>query len=328
MEQNTTFPSLFDSSMLASYKACQVKFWRTHIQHWKPIGESVHLVSGGAFAKGLEAARKAFFSGIRMVPIPVLNEANRITGYTWEDQPCESGNAALALTIGLAALMAKYGTFECPADSAKSLERTMGALEFYFDHYPLTWDDSVPILLANGSRAIEFSFAHPLPILHPETGDPILYTGSMDAVIATLGDTFICDEKTTTQLGATWSSQWDLRAQFTGYAWGCREAGIRVAGAVVRGVSILKTKYDTLAPVTYRPEWLIETWYSEMLETIDEIVQKWKTGKWRHNFDESCQAYGGCGLKRICLSQTPDPWLETYFEKKVWNPVTKEEKKL
>ncbi len=302
MQQQISFPSIFDSSMIASYKSCQVKFWRTYVQHWKPLGESVHLVAGGAFARGLEVARRAFF----------------------EQQKSTEESVAL----GLSALIEAYGDFQCPADSAKSLERTMGALEFYFERYPLSWSDSVPILLPSGSRAIEFSFAHPLPIAHPETGDPLLYVGRMDAVISTLGGTFICDEKTATQLGASWADSWNLRGQFTGYAWGCRQAGIKVDGAIVRGVSILKTKYDTLAPVTYRPEWLVDKWYEELLSWIEEIIQNWKNSKWRHNFDESCQAYGGCGLRRICLSQEPEPWLTTYFERKVWNPILREETKL
>ena len=281
MQQNITFPSIFDSSMIASYKSCEMKFFRTYIEHWKPTGESVHLVAGGAFARGLEVSRRAFYED----------------GQSVED----------SIAAGLTALTKHYGNFQCPADSAKSLERTMGALEFYFEKYPLSWEDSVPLALSDSTRAIEFSFAHPLPIQHPETGDPLLYVGRMDAIISTLGGTFICDEKTTTQLGASWAGQWDLRGQFTGYAWGCRQAGIRVDGAVVRGVSILKTKYDTLSPLTYRPEWQIDRWYEELLSWIEDIIAKYKSNKWRHNLDESCQSYGGCGLKRICLSQEPQP---------------------
>lgn len=296
------FPEIFDSSMMASYKSCQQLFNLTYLSEWKPKEQSVHLHAGAAFARGLEVARTAFF----------VNQASS------ED----------AVAEGLGALLTAYGGFECPADSAKSAERMAGAFEFYFQNYPLTMEDSVPILLPGGKRAIEFSFAHPLPINHPTTGNPILYVGRMDAVIGYAGGVYICDEKTTTQLGASWSRQWDLRAQFTGYAWGCREAGIRVDGAIVRGVSILKTKYDTQQAISYRPAWQIERWYTELIEWIDEIKARWLSGRFRSNLDHSCAEYGGCGFRQACCSEDSAPWLETYFEKRHWNPLLRTEVKL
>ena len=158
-----------------------------------------------------------------------------------------------AIAIGLQRLLDEYGAFECPADSAKSAARTAGAFEFYFANYPLAEGDGAPIQMPGGKRGIEFSFAEPLPVSHPTSGDPLLYVGRMDAIIGYAGGVYICDEKTTSQLGATWSRQWDLRAQFTGYAWGCEKSGVRVDGAIVRGVSILKTQIrdpasDLLSP--------------------------------------------------------------------------------
>lgn len=287
--------------MIAEYKACQQKFNLTYLAEWKPKEPSVHLHAGAAFAKGLEAARSAFY----------------VDEYTPED----------AQAIGLKALLEFYGDFQCPADSAKSAERMAGAFEFYFSRYPLN-QDSPPITLPGGKRGIEFSFAHPLPIKHPNTGNPLLYVGRMDALLNYAGGVFICDEKTTTQLGASWSRQWDLRAQFTGYAWGCAQAGIRVDGAIVRGVSILKTKYDTQEAISYRPDWQVERWYDQLIEWIDEIKVNWMRGKWRHNLDHSCAEYGGCSFRSACCSTDPSPWLETYFERRHWNPLLRTEVKL
>jgi len=302
MNQDPYFPAIFDSSMMASYKACPQLFFKTYIQEYKPKEVSVHLHAGAAFARGLEVARTAFY----------------VNGSTPED----------AVAEGLRALLSSYGDFECPADSAKSAERMSGAFEFYFSNYPLTSEDSVPITLPGGRRGIEFSFAHPLPIKHPVTGDPLLYVGRMDAVIHYAGGIYICDEKTTTQLGASWSRQWDLRAQFTGYAWGCQQAGIRVDGAIVRGVSILKTKYDTQQAISYRPEWQVARWYEELIEWIDEIKVSWMRGKFRFNLDHSCAEYGGCTFRQACSSQDPQPWLDTYFERRHWNPLLRTEVKL
>lgn len=300
------FPSIFDSSMLSSFKSCPELFRKQYIEHWKPKGQSVHLHAGAAFAKGLEVARSSFF----------------VNG-----DPSDS-----AIAKGLGALLDAYGDFQCPSDSAKSCERMLGAFEFYFDNYPLSLDDSVPIELPGNKRGIEYSFAHPLPINHPVTGDPLLYVGRMDAIINYAGSHYICDEKTATSLGPTWSRQWDLRGQFQGYSWGCREAGIRVAGAIVRGVSILKTKYETQQAIIPQPEWLIDRWYDELLQWIQDIKINWAASyglqlsiPWRHNLDHECASFGGCQFRTCCTSQNETPWLETYFERRYWNPLLRTE---
>lgn len=319
------FPEIFDSSMLATAKSCFEQFRKAYILHWKPKGLSVHLHAGGAFAKGLEVTRKAFYTG------EIVGKVQGPNGMQWASMQSEPQDSETSIAIGLRALLAQYGDFECPPDSAKSAERMAGAFEFYFDNYPLDHEDGYPIITPGGTRAIEYSFAHPLPILHPVTGNPLLYVGRMDSVIQYAGGRYICDEKTTTQLGASWPRQWDLRSQFTGYAWGCREAGIEVEGAIVRGVSILKTKYDTAQSINYRPQWQIDRWYNEMLEWIEDIKVNWTTRgahqPWRHNLDHSCAEYGGCQFREACMSQDEQPWLETAFEHRVWNPLLRTETK-
>lgn len=309
------FPDFFDSSMMGSFKSCPEKFRKEYIEHWKPKAQSVHLHAGGAFAKGLEVARRAFY-----------------------DEQLDSESA---IAEGLSALLTAYGSFECPEDSAKSASRMAGAFEYYFSQYGLSHDEH-PITLPGGKKGIEFSFAHPIDILHPVTGNPLLYVGRMDAIYNTMGGVFIIDEKTTTQLGASWSRQWDLRSQFTGYAWGCEQSGIRVDGAIVRGVSILKTKYDTQQAISYRPEWQIERWYRELLGWIEDIKTNWENSylitadgyrfiensTFRHNLDHSCAEYGGCSFREACSSSDERPWLETNFERRQWNPLLREEKKL
>lgn len=316
-----TFPEILDSSMLGTYKACAEKFRLEYIMHWKPKASSVHLHAGASFAKGLEVARKAFYTG-------------EIVGFVngkWASIQREPQDAETSIALGLQALLAHYGDYECPPDSAKSAERMAGAFEFYFDNYPLSHEDAYPIITPGGTRAIEYSFAHPLPILHPVTGNPLLYVGRMDAIIQYAGGSYICDEKTATQLGASWSRQWDLRSQFTGYAWGCRQGGIEVEGAIVRGVSILKTKYDTAQSINYRPEWQVDRWYNELLEWVEDIkinyARRGAEGPWRHNLDHSCAEYGGCSFREACLSVDKQPWLETAFEHRVWNPLLRTETK-
>lgn len=297
------FPEFLDSTMLSSYKSCPRKFYLEYVLNYKPKEVSVHLHAGASFASGLEAARMAFYS---------------------DGKP-----AADAEGIGLGALLRHYGSFQHPADSAKSAERMAGALEFYFDAYPLGADGAEPITLPGGRRGIEISFSEPLPRNHPVTGNPLLYCGRLDMAAKYAQGLFVEDDKTTSSLGATWGRQWDLRSQFTGYCWGLAgAAGLRPNGVLVRGVSILKTKYETQQAITYRHPWQIEEWLAGTLDTIDLMLRDWERGYWRKVLDHACAEYGGCAFKNSCLSEEPQNWLDTFFERRLWNPLTRQETKL
>lgn len=297
--QRPMFLHTVDSTMLATFRACPKKFFHQYLQHWKPLEKSVHLIAGGAFASGIEAARNAFYV-----------------------EGCEAHDAEGA---GLSALIKHYGDFDCPSDSPKSLERMCGALEFYFSRYPLGADGATPITLANGRRGIEFSFAEPLAIAHPATGDPILYTGRSDMIAERAGGVYIYDEKTTSSLGPTWGRQWEMRSQFTGYSWAAKKQGIKTNGAIVRGVSILKTKYDTLEVPTYRSDYEIERWEAQVLKDIERMIRCWKEEYWDWNLDGACTDYGGCAFTRVCKSDDPETWLPVYFRKAVWDPLARKE---
>lgn len=295
----TMFPHVFDSTMLATLRSCPHKAFRQYMQHWKPKSESVHLVAGGAFAKGIEVAREAFY----------------------EQGICQQD----AVGKGLEALILAYGDFECPSDSAKSLERMCGALEFYFVSYPLGDDGIPPLKLASGRHAIEFSFAQPLPIVHPVSGDPILFTGRADMAGHYAGGVYLVDEKTTTSLGASWGRQWEMRSQFTGYTWAARENGIPAQGCVVRGVSILKTKYDTLQVVTDRSQYELDRWLEQTCRDIKRLEAMWREDYYDFNLDHACAEYGGCSFVRVCKSKDPETWLPMYFEPRVWDPLARRE---
>lgn len=297
-----SFPQVIDSSLMAAFKSCGQKANLEYIQHWKIGQQSVHLHAGKAYASGIEAARVAFY----------------IDGASPED----------SLARGLQVLLKEYGDFQCPPESPKSAERTAGALEYYFSQYRLGEDKAIPMTLPGGKRGIEFSFLEPIDIAHPETGDPILYSGRMDMMVDFEGMKLGEDDKTTSQLGASWPRQWDLRSQFTSYVWGAARAGIKLDGFLVRGVSILKTKYDTLQAITYRPQWLIDRWYGQLLLDVRRLISSWESGYYDFNLDHACAEYGGCPFKSVCQMREPEQLLRQQFQRRVWDPVERTEKVL
>jgi len=134
------------------------------------------------------------------------------------------------------------------------------------------------------------------------------------------------DEKTSTALGAQWSRNWDLDSQFTGYCWGARHYGLPVVGALIRGISILKTKYDNADCIIYRPEWQINRWYDQLLLDVQDMLDIYhEVRKPRLALDKgTCNNYGGCAYSRLCGSEHPANWLDPYFSINTWDPLRRE----
>lgn len=293
------FPSVIDASLIAAFRSCPRKAELDFFHHYKSSEPSVHLHAGGAYAHGLDVARTEYYAN----------------GAPLED----------AQALGLQALLTFYGDFQCPEDSAKSAQRMAGALEFYFERYPLDTDAFRPIELPGGKIGVEFSFLEPLDATHPETGEPLLYSGRLDVIGKMDGMTLGCDDKTTSSLGASWPRQWDLRSQFTGYCFGALRAGLKLDGFLVRGVSILKTKYDTLQAITYRPEWQLDRWYNQLMRDIKRMKECWAEGYFDYNLDHACTEYGGCVFRQVCQMRDPTALLEQRFVRRRWDPVTRTE---
>jgi len=299
MSDNTPrFPAVLDATLLSSMR-CPRKFYLAHVCRYTPAHESksIHLVAGGAYAKGLEIARLAYMRG-------------------------ESPDRCLEL--GTEALMKEYGDTECPEGESKTLDRMIGALEYYFSEYPLD-DDPARISIIAGVPAVEWRFALPLPFTHPDTGEPLLYTGRTDMICDFAGGRYAEDDKTTKQLGSRWSAQWELRSQFLGYAWAGRELGLGLQGALIRGVSILKTKYETAQAIVNTPDWKIDEWIGHRDHLIQNALDFYKSGYWEPALDDACNEYGGCTFKSVC-GIPPDRrvhWLNTNYEESTWNPLSR-----
>lgn len=292
--------------MRSAFVACPRKMLWEYMYHFKPAGAgSIHLHAGKAWAAALEKTRFAFYE----------------EGFTQEQ----------AVAVGLEVLFQEYGDFLAPergSGAAKSIDRLVEAFAYYFIAFPLESDPVQPYRGVDGKPMVEFSFALPLSdeLTHPETGEPIIYTGRADMIATYAGAVSVYDDKTTSSLGASWASQWNLRSQFTGYAWAARAFGIPVSQIVVRGIAILKTQINHAQAITVRTPHMIQHWYEQIIRDIGRAKQMWLDGYWDANLSESCSSYGGCMFQQACISNDPTPWLEGGFSIRVWDPLLREEK--
>lgn len=303
MVQRPPFPAVWDNTMISSFKACDRKGYLKFFQMWADPYPSIDLHAGQAFAKGLEVARLSYY--------------------------LEGLPAQIAVARGWQALIAEYGDFDGSRKPNKSASRMGHALVSYFDEYPLETDIIKPARL--GDRpAVEFRFALPLPIKHPETGDPIMYSGRFDMLGEHGSQLYIVDEKTTGSLGEYWAKRYELSSQFTGYTWAAQQFGYDVHGAIIRGIGILSKEIKHAAMPFMRPEFLVEEWYAWMLRKIESSIQSWELlpelgewNVWEPDYADACGAYGGCEFTPVCgiHPQQRNKLLEVNFVKRPWDPI-------
>lgn len=291
--------SLIDSSCIATFRACRRKFYLSTVQKLKPLGQSIHLVAGGAFAAGIEAARIAQF-GTPEARARALSL----------DELCQAAMRGFSRA---------WGDFPESGDEAKNFHNTFHALERYLEEFPPFTDMVQPVIKPDGLPATEFSFAIPLPVNNLR-GEPYLFAGRFD-LLGRIGDLVVVqDEKTTSALGPSWTRQWDLRGQFIGYTWACRQLGYPVDHCIIRGVAIQKTQHQFLpVPVQYAQH-VIDRWYEELLNTCHEINYCFEHQLWPFNFADACSSYAGCSFAQLCLVRDPEPWL-TNYEVNTWSPI-------
>lgn len=291
------FPEVIDNTIRSSWAQCEKKTLFQHFDHWGSAF-SVHLLFGAAFASAIEAGRKAFYVG----------------GLSMED----------ALVEALRAGMEEYGMHEEPATSVKSRPRLYEAIVSYFDHYNMDFDPVVPYV-HGGKPAIEFSFAIPLPINHPDTGMPLIYAGRCDLIGVFNGTIYIVDEKTASRLGPTWSKQFEHDSQFISYTWAAQQFDYPVSGALVRGVCMYKDRVEHVQiPYSY-PKFLIDRWYKQLLEEIQDMLDAYKGKRsFQYAMHKGMSGCSYCSYLNACTSEYPQKVLETQFVKRHWNPLTRE----
>lgn len=304
------FPKYIDSTMRASLRACPRKFFLSHILGCASPARSEHLHFGGALARGVEVARKGYYS----------------EGLTPEG----------AEENGFHALLEAWGDFQVRDDSVKSLDNCVQAYEAYWAEYPLDADEIVPYRMSSdGAAWIEFTGATPLEVLHPVDGEPLVYVSRLDMAGVlrqachnepwTSRQVWAVDEKTTSSMGASWAQQWRLRGQFIGYTWALRQEGVPAIGALVRGIAVYKKQppkfQQAFVPVSDR---LIERWYAQLIRDLNFAVECWNAGAWDYDFSDACSSFGGCGYLQICELDDPEPFLEANFVERRWNPIEAE----
>lgn len=303
------FPTVIDNSMCQDFRLCEMRWFYKHCRKLALLDENVHLVAGGAYARGLEVTRRRYFD--------------------------DGWDMRTALRAGMRAAIIAYGPFEPHGrTAAKNIWRVLSAMEHHFTAWPIN-ERIIPYKPPGASRhAIEFSFAEPIPgVENPDNGDPLVYSGKCDYIGIDVNAGLIgpVDDKTTSALGDYWLNRWDLSSQMLGYIWAARRAEYDAWCAFIRGVSILKTKHGDADARTYATPRLLAVWEKNLTKTVTRMIacyNEWKA-KDPHPFQMSmggaCNDFGGCGFKVLCESDDPEVWIPVHFTVNRWNPLESRE---
>lgn len=283
---------------MSSFDACHYKWFYEFGHALSPLAINPDLHAGGAFSQAIEVTRQAFYGD--NLPLDV------------------------ALPIGIRALIKFWGDFEPPERNPKTCEAMIGALADYFREYPPGEDLFRPMILADGKPAVEFTFAIPTNVMHPETGEPIIYAGRAD-MIGNYDDKWLCivDEKTTKGFYGDWASIWGMRGQFIGYCFAGQYYGYPITRTVIRGIAILKTMYKHLQVIEEYSQWQIDRWWEETNIKIKKMVEIWESNTYLHSYGDACGSYGGCQFLGLCTSPEPENQFSN-FQRRVWNPLKKD----
>lgn len=274
------------------------KFRNEYVLRLSPKAISPDLHGGGAVARGLEVFRRDFYGEGK-----TLDESIR----------------------GMFLAFTKFwGDYEPPEKHKKTYVNMFNALLSYVEHYPPEKDHVQPHRTSNGAPAVEYTFAVPLPINHPETNLPLIYGGRFDMIGEMANELWIVDEKTTGGFGPKWSEQWVMRSQFIGYTWACRLYEYpQLQGAIVRGIAILVKEFRHLEAIVQIPQWQVDRWYENMIRTVQRMVDAYTSNIWDMDYGNTCSSYSGCSYNMLCTAPRPEIWYNE-FEERIWNPLAKD----
>lgn len=291
------FPQVLDSSILST-SSCPIKFFYQYCLNLHPQRKSIHLHAGGAFAKGVETVRRSFYLEQKPLDVSVYDGWRSLTDYwgTYDDVPSEGSG------------------------HYKDFYNVSAALFDYFRHYDPRSDHIQPYIKSDGTPAVEFTFAIPLPITHPDTGEPLVYAGRCDMIGQYQKNICIVDEKTAYSIASNWSNAFTMRGQFIGYTWAARHFEIPANMCIVRGIAIQQKSIKHVEAILQFPNHLIEQWHENMLQKVQMLKDCWIKKSFPMNFGTDCSSYGGCSMMDLCKSAKPDNWVDT-FEVRKWNPL-------
>jgi len=258
---------VFDPSSLGDADKCKYYYKIKDLERWRPRGTLWNAHFGTQVHSGIEAYHET----------KLLTESH-----------VEAQFAAVSKALELAPSLSGS------PDNSRTPNTLCRAVSWYGE----TWgaDDPFKTVKFNDAPAVELRFELAIP------GTPWRLSGRIDRLAEWQGDLFIVDIKTTGRvLNYSYWNSWNPSTQFTAYRWACRALGLPVKGVLVEACQTMVNGTRWARQRIDVKEDHINEFERDMVRLVNDVDICHRTEHWPRNRG-SCQMYGGCELRDICLA--------------------------
>src|ERR1035437_2374952 len=206
---------LIDNSSLEHFTTCPRSAEYSICRRRKPAGERSPLRFGGIIHKVVEARYRA-------------------------GEPMYAQSPAVEAVMKAIATV-EFAAWTPPEDDYRNFGTALAFIREFGLAYPFESFDVVKF--PDGRPFIEVPFALPLGDLEGADGKTIhlIWTGRIDLAYTINGSLYVMDHKTTSIMGPSYFTQFEIAHQLYGYAWAAEQLfGTPVTGVVINALGIRK----------------------------------------------------------------------------------------
>lgn len=297
---------LIDNSSLEAFTTCPRRAQYELCRRLKPSGERSALRFGGIIHKLLETRYRS------------------ATALHAQSPEVEAVMTACAEQ--------EFAQWSPPEDDHRTFSTALGFVRAYGEAYP--FESFEVVKMPDGRPFIEVPFALPLGELEQEDGKTIklVWTGRIDLAYLVNSSLYIMDHKTTSVMGPSYFTSFEISHQLYGYAWAAEQLlGTQVSGVVINALGIRKpTKTGKafefqrqLVPISRA---LLAEWKTDCLHIIADFVEMARRGYMPRHTAWCVGKFGECPFRKVCTldtdSQREMMLTSGEFQKNEWSPLT------
>jgi hypothetical protein len=330
----------WDSTSLGWLKTCPRLYFYSMIEGWRSRGKSVHLDFGSAYHAALELYDRQRAVGDDH-NTAVFEAVKYCLEVTWV-YPSTEG-----LDLDTPSGMSAANQPGVPMDwghNLKSRETLCRSVIWYLEEFGEN-DAAKTVVLANGKPAVELSFKLEMDFgpqgykqsnkdgfsvewnhnrMTGELVQPYVICGHLDRLVQFGDGIYVMDRKTSsTTIGSYYFDGYNPDNQMSLYTFASKVIyQTPVRGVIIDAAQIAVGFTRFSRGFTFRTESQTEEWLTETRSWLALAEHYATRGEWPMN-DKSCHHFGGCAFRKVC-SKAPEVrqrFLETDFEKRVWNPL-------
>lgn len=296
---------LIDNSSLEKFTTCPRSAQFAIAMRKVPSGERVPLKFGGIVHKILEARYRAATSMHAQSP-----EVEQVM---------------------LAIARDEFLSWQPPEDDFRNFDCVTTFISKYGEQYPFESFDVVK--LPDGKPFIEVPFALPLGEIVDGAGKSIklVWTGRIDLAYTINGSLYIMDHKTTSIMGPSYFTQFEISHQMYGYAWAAEQIlGTQVIGVVINALGVRKPSKTgkafefqrQLIPIS-RP--LLAEWKTDCLHIVADFVEMCRRGYLPRHTSWCVGKFGECPYRKVCTLDSVEQRMfmlnSGEFQTNDWSPL-------